>query len=135
LTSSRTLVTTTSSEKTQLATYVLATGRSRLWIFRRQQQHDLQLNRGFKHWNGLFDFLFGSLASYGPPGYDSSPARLAIFWAPRNLGPIFLRPAELFVGFASASTELAPPNDYDIEGRDITEDGWPLGFQLWSLTA
>jgi hypothetical protein len=34
--------------------------------------------------------------------------------------------AGLFVGFASASTELAPPNDYDIEGRDITEDGWPL---------
>jgi hypothetical protein len=63
------------------------------------------------------------------------PARLAFFWASRNLGPIFLRPAELFVGFASASTELAPPNDYDIEGRDITEDGWPLGFQLWSLTA
>jgi FkbM family methyltransferase len=36
------------------------------------------------------------------------------------------RPAGLFVGFASASTELTPPNDYDIQGRDITEDGWPL---------
>jgi hypothetical protein len=62
------------------------------------------------------------------------PARLAIFGLLGILA-LFPRPAELFVGFASASTELAPPNDYDIEGRDITEDGWPLGFQLWSLTA
>jgi FkbM family methyltransferase len=35
-------------------------------------------------------------------------------------------PAGIFVGFASASTELHPPHDYDIEGRDITESGWPL---------
>jgi FkbM family methyltransferase len=49
-------------------------------------------------------------------------ANIKAIWEANDLG----RPAGLFVGFASASTELTPPNDFDIEGRDVTEDGWPL---------